>query len=79
MKTNLPTLTMPKLHGVGKIYFFNAFSSVETIEDAYMVVDTYIEWLDNNGKEYVSPEEYIAFQYAFNTALHSINYWSFLN
>lgn len=61
------------------LYFFNAFSSVETIEDAYMVVDTYIEWLDNNGKEYVSPEEYIAFQYAFNTALHSINYWSFLN
>ena len=58
--------------------FFELFSSVETIEDANYVIERYIDWLEASGKYYVLDEEFTAFQYAFNTALHSINYWSFL-
>lgn len=59
-------------------YFFEVFSSVETIENAYLVVESYIDWMENVGSAYLTSDECTAFQYAFNTALHSINYWSFL-
>jgi len=59
--------------------FFNMYSSVTEIDDAYYVVERYIDFVNETSARFLKSDEIKSFNCALSVALHSTNYWSILN
>lgn len=58
--------------------FFDIYSKSAKIENAFSIIDAYIEFLSTEGKLYFNEKELQALNCAMNVALFSTDYWSFL-
>ena len=58
--------------------FFEMYFSVTKIEEAYLVIERYIDFIQESGSKFLTSDEINSFNAAFSVALHSTNYWSIL-
>ncbi|MCL2683404.1 MAG: hypothetical protein FWE63_08010 [Bacteroidales bacterium] len=59
--------------------FFSIYSSIVKFDDAYFVIEKYIDFIQEKGKDFLTNDEITSFNCALSVALHSTNYWSILN
>ena len=58
--------------------FFDIYSTVVNLTDAYFVIEKYIDFTNETSRRFLASDEIKSFNCAFSVALHSMNYWSVL-
>lgn len=59
-------------------YFFEAYSLSCSIDAAFAIIDSYIKFLNYDGRSYFTDEEVDVLNCAMSVALYSTDYWSVL-